>query len=180
MNFMKACNSGEPSPARLRFRKILSTILIGSVIFAIIPFGVIVARKTDLIDWRDMTHGYLYLNSNVHLARAAMETDDEKRFERAQYLVRQGVFTPYYLSAGKSLVEEMAEEGHPPAQYLHALLIINRKPVRENNLRSSQMMHRAAAKGYQPAVDYIAQVHHAALMRSQTPACQAEGLPAFC
>lgn len=81
--------------------------------------------------------------------------DDAEDLLIVRELFRKSFFSRIYRYAALDMLEDQAEEGYPPAQTLHADMILHYKHTDNPEQDAQHYYNLAAAQDYEPAIDKL-------------------------
>jgi hypothetical protein len=144
------------APIRRRFRQTLYVLLALSFLFAGTMSAAFVLTRNKIVTIQQLSPALFEADILGHQTRALFQTEDQK-FSNAADLIRKTFFSLQYLAPARSMMRELAYNNYPPAQYVHANLIMLTAP--DTGRGEAMMFYQDAAdKGYEPAQVRLAEI----------------------
>ena len=144
------------SKARLGFRIFLGITLVFSLAFFATTVYLYAGIRQKAIKVADVAPTLFQIDILQHQAMALFSGNDGK-LKIAKSLYQKGFFDPVYAKAGREMIEELAESGHPASQMTLADIILYRPG---QNLEARTLAHdyykKSALQGYGPAQERLA------------------------
>lgn len=144
------------TPAHKLLRSCLLVLLALSAIFTASMGFAYAAFRHNWVD-RDSMLPYIIKADIMAQKIGLLWLDQDARYEAADNLMRMSYVSTLYRETGKEIMEDLADEGHAPAQFAQANLLRYSFPLDENEKRADSYLQRAAAQGYAPAISALAQ-----------------------
>lgn len=136
--------------SRRYLRRVLYTLLAASFLFAATTATTYGLVRTKTISVREISPILFEIDIATYKLKSLLQ-NEEGQYNSAIRLMNSAFFSQQYAQPGRDMMRHLAYRNYPPAQYIHANVIMLNAPNEIERSEAMMFYQDAADEGYQPA-----------------------------